>query len=383
MDARQQFRRMALAAQDRDLTSVAFAVEGEVAQPTIRMHNTARLNRLLHEGHQTVRRSVRNATHANASDPPAFRLRRHHNQGLALRFAAPHTLFRSPHGSLVDLDSSRQSIPARSHHRPPQFVQPTPRGLVTAQPQHALQAEGADAILLAGHPPQSVEPHLQRGARVLKNRPRSQRSLVRAVRTLPERRTQPPRPAFPTPGAAEPFRPAHPEKIVTTGFLRTEAPYEVRQRARIVFHGLLHYLLWLPESNGYPLFSIFRLGPLGPTTEAERNRHAGVAQLFGEDGVDECAGDDHASDAYRSDALRGGSARAAVLEQAALEDANHGAEDGLEGAPGRLAAARDVRGQGDHGAGILNVLKMLAGKISADDLGTDVGGGEVHFHALP
>src|SRR5213080_1496610 len=68
MDARQQFRRIALAAQDRDLTSVAFAVEGQVAQPTIRMHNTAGLNRLLHEGHQTVRRSVRNATHANASD---------------------------------------------------------------------------------------------------------------------------------------------------------------------------------------------------------------------------------------------------------------------------------------------------------------------------
>src|SRR5437588_352733 len=124
------------------------------------------------------------------------------------------------------------------------------------EPQHALQTEGADAILLAGHPPQSVEPHLQRGARVLKNRPRSQRSLVRAVRTLPERRTQPPRPAFPTPGAAEPFRPAHPEKIVTTGFLRSEAPFEVRQRARIVFHGLLHYLLWLPESNGYPLHAI-------------------------------------------------------------------------------------------------------------------------------
>src|SRR5437870_4660511 len=84
-------------------------------------------------------------------------------------------------------------------------------------------------------------------------RPRSRRSFVRAVRTLPERRTQPPRPAFPTPGAAEPFRPAHPEKIVTTGFLRSEAPFEVRQRARIVFHGLLHYLLWLPELNGYPI----------------------------------------------------------------------------------------------------------------------------------
>src|SRR5204862_4697496 len=134
---------------------------------------------------------------------------------------------------------------------------------------HALQTEGADAILLAGHPPQSVEPHLQRSARVLKNRPRSQRSLVRTARTLPERGTQPPSSAFPTPGAAEPFRPAHPEKIVTTGFLRSEAPFEVRQRARIVFHGLLHYLLWLPESNGYPL--LYECQKKGLTKFAFRN----------------------------------------------------------------------------------------------------------------
>src|SRR5437870_10101471 len=66
MDARQQFRRVALAAQDRDLTSVVFAVERQVAQPTIRMYHAARRNRLLHEGHQTARRSVRDATHANA-----------------------------------------------------------------------------------------------------------------------------------------------------------------------------------------------------------------------------------------------------------------------------------------------------------------------------
>src|SRR5213596_2456052 len=81
MDARQQFRRVALAAQDRDLTSVVFAVERQVAQPTIRMYHAARRNRLLHEGHQTARRSVRDATHANASDAPALFLCRHDNQG--------------------------------------------------------------------------------------------------------------------------------------------------------------------------------------------------------------------------------------------------------------------------------------------------------------
>jgi len=40
-------------------------------------------------------------------------------------------------------------------------------------------------------------------------------------------------------------------------------------------------------------------------------------------------------------------------------------------------------GRANHGAGILDVFKMLAGEISADDLGADVAGGEVHFHAFP
>src|SRR5205823_12812569 len=99
--------------------------------------------------------------------------------------------------------------------------------------------------------------HTFRGVRVSwKIVPAVQRSLVRTARTLPERGTQPPSSAFPTTGTAKPFRPAHPEKIITTSFLRSEALLEVRQRARIVFHGLLHYLLWLPESNGYPITPI-------------------------------------------------------------------------------------------------------------------------------
>src|SRR2546430_16929997 len=60
--------------------------------PTIRMYHAARPNRPLHEGHQTARRSVRDATHANASDAPALFLCRHDNQCLALRFAAPQAL---------------------------------------------------------------------------------------------------------------------------------------------------------------------------------------------------------------------------------------------------------------------------------------------------
>jgi len=130
-------------------------------------------------------------------------------------------------------------------------------------------------------------------------------------------------------------------------------------------------------------FCVFRFGGFGPAAKIEGYGHAGVAQFVGKGGVDQGAGDDHASDAEGGDALCCRAARAAIVQQAALEDAHHGSEDGLEGAPGGFAAASDVGGQGHHGAGILNVFKMLAGEIGADDLRANVGGGKVHFDAFP
>ena len=130
-------------------------------------------------------------------------------------------------------------------------------------------------------------------------------------------------------------------------------------------------------------FSVFRLGWCGPAAEIESDGHAGVAEFVGEGRIDEGASDDHAADTQRRDALRGGAARAAVPGQAALEDADHGTEDGLEGAPGGFAAAGDIGGQGHHGAGVLDIFKMLAGEIGADDLRPNVAGREVHFYAFP
>ena len=130
-------------------------------------------------------------------------------------------------------------------------------------------------------------------------------------------------------------------------------------------------------------FPVFRFGGIGPAAEIEGYGHAGVTEFVGEGRVDEGAGYDHAADAQGSDALGGGATGAAVLGEAAFENAHHGAKDGFEGGPGGFAAAGDVGGQGHHRAGILDVFKMLAGEIGADDLRADVAGREVHFHAFP
>ncbi len=64
---------------------------------------------------------------------------------------------------------------ARPDHRPAQLVEPSPGRLVAAQPEHPLQAQGTDAVLLAGDEPHRQEPHPQRLACVLEHRAGCQR----------------------------------------------------------------------------------------------------------------------------------------------------------------------------------------------------------------
>src|SRR3979490_3059590 len=107
-------------------------------------------------------------------------------------------------------------------------------------------------------------------------------------------------------------------------------------------------------------FRIFGFGRFGPASESEGDRHAGSAQFICKSKGDYGAGHDHASYGQSSYALCRGAAKPAILEQAPLQDADHGFENGLEGAPCTYAAAGYVGRQGDHGAGIFDVLEMLA-----------------------
>ena len=66
-----------------------------------------------------------------------------------------------------------------------------------------------------------------------------------------------------------------------------------------------------------------------------------------------------------------------------FQDADHGLENRLEGASYILAAARNVGRQRHHRARILDVFEVLAGEIGADDLRSNVGGGQIYFHAFP
>src|SRR5271166_272101 len=82
-----------------------------------------------------------------------------------------------------------------------------------------------------------------------------------ATSTLPAAGSQRPRFALVAARTAKPFRPAQAEQILPAGLLAAESSFEFRQCPRIVLHQLFHepphYLLWLPESSGYPITIIF------------------------------------------------------------------------------------------------------------------------------
>src|SRR5271166_4408024 len=87
-----------------------------------------------------------------------------------------------------------------------------------------------------------------------------------ATSTLPAAGSQRPRFALVAARTAKPFRPAQAEQILPAGLLAAESSFEFRQCPRIVLHQLFHepphYLLWLPESSGYPICGIGTVGSL-------------------------------------------------------------------------------------------------------------------------
>ncbi len=76
-----------------------------------------------------------------------------------------------------------EQLPVRAHHRPAQFVQPRPRRLIRAEPQHPLQPS-ADIPFFCEVTNQIAANHVDNGVRSDgRSSPRSPRSCARRPRT--------------------------------------------------------------------------------------------------------------------------------------------------------------------------------------------------------
>jgi hypothetical protein len=110
---------------------------------------------------------------------PLF-LGRNDDNGLVLGLTPTLSRFRAADIGLVNLDLAEEAIAAGADHCAAQLMKPGPGGLVAAQAKHPLQAQRADAILLAGDKPHGKKPQPQRLVRVLEYGAGRQRYLPTA-----------------------------------------------------------------------------------------------------------------------------------------------------------------------------------------------------------
>jgi hypothetical protein len=150
-----------------------------------------------------------------------------------LRATTPNAVLNAAHIGFIDLDRSTEMIPPWPHHGRAQLLQDGPCCLIASQPQQALQAECADAMLLVGHVPGSGEPFLQR------NRLRSKivPAMTDTLRPQPEQTQRPSAVRQPFPcshfGTAKPCWPPQPLKIRGTGLLIGKPGMKLLPRSRI------------------------------------------------------------------------------------------------------------------------------------------------------
>ena len=126
-------------------------------------------------------------------------------------------------------------VPARADHRPPQLVQPGPGRPVTAKTKDALEAQGADTILLARDKPHRQEPLAQLFMGVLEDCAGRQRNLPTAGSTAQQAARHLCRFAcHPAVWADEPVRPAKPADILSAGRFCAETRLELAEGPRVI-----------------------------------------------------------------------------------------------------------------------------------------------------
>src|SRR5450759_1910541 len=114
-------------------------------------------------------------------------------------------------------------------------MQPGPGRLIAAQAEHPLQAQRADAVLLAGNEPHGEKPHPQRLARVLQHSSGRQRYLPIAGSTAQQAARHFPRLSHcRTVGADKAIRPAKPTYIFPARRLAAKPRVELLKRPRII-----------------------------------------------------------------------------------------------------------------------------------------------------
>ena len=229
---------------------VAQTSQARIAVPAIRMDLTARHDRRLNKPFERQGGGIRLAGHPNTPRPLPVFFGGDHHQRLVVRSPSALAFGQAPHVRFIDFHRARQGIPTWTNHRAAQFVQPTPGGSVTPQPQDTLQAQSAGPMLLTGHSPGCPEPQSQRRAGVLENGPGGGGHRIETPRTHLSSPSVSPRLAFLAPRTHETLRPLEPFEILAAGRVGCKPLIKLQLVFWIIFcHSSQHYRLGVLSSK--------------------------------------------------------------------------------------------------------------------------------------
>ena len=221
---------------------VAVPCQTSVPLPTVGVHNTTWLNRLLDEKPQAARRGVTDPSHPYPPGTPSIFLSSNSYQRLFLHLPPANPLLRSAQVRLIHLNSARQPVTPGADHGSPQLVQPSPRRLVASQPKDPLHPQSAGACLQGCDPPHHPEPHDQRLTRTVEDRSGRHGRLVRTTCALDQHLAYAPPFRVSAPGTHVASRPAQLEQVVHARLFRGEPGLELAECSGIVFHAPQHYI---------------------------------------------------------------------------------------------------------------------------------------------
>jgi hypothetical protein len=228
-----------------------------VAAPAVSPDLAPRYDHAFQGWNQRSSGGVGNMTH---TDPPdlltRLKLDRQQHQGLPLCSPTPFPRLFAAHIALVGFHETGQAITSRTHHGPPQLLQPCPRRLVTTQPQESLDRQSAGPVLLVGDLPHRPKPQRQGKSAAIKDRSRRHGRLPPTPPAKPQPTAHPPRARATTSGTAKAIRPSQSLQILPARLFCRKSSLKLHQRPRIRFHIRLDYPLWLVESNGYPNYQL-------------------------------------------------------------------------------------------------------------------------------
>lgn len=253
MDSGQEFgRRNTGSSYYTHFVDIPYTSQACISLPPIRMNSATRFYRLQHERVNAFSRGVGDPKHTNSANPSPIFFCRNDNQSFFKCLSASDSFFKTTQVSLVDFYSPRQTLPARPHHSPSDFMQPRPCRFVASYTKDSLKSQSTSTILLSNHPPDGPKPHYQRFPCTFKNCSSSYGCLISATDAFIKRFSYWPTFGLITTRATKSVWPTQLKKIVPASFLRGKACLKFGNCSGIVFHTPRHYILCLPESSEYP-----------------------------------------------------------------------------------------------------------------------------------